>query len=84
MFQHGGLFGSLTVRENVGLPLREHSGLDDRLIDEIAAWKLAMTGLETEVGSQYPAELSVGMMKRASLARALALDPELLFEIGSP
>jgi len=79
MFQHGGLFGSLTVQENVGLPLREHTGLDDALIDEIAAAKLAMTGLEPHVGAQYPAELSGGMMKRASLARALALDPELLF-----
>jgi phospholipid/cholesterol/gamma-HCH transport system ATP-binding protein len=79
MFQHGGLFGSLTVKENVGLPLREHSRLDDRLIDEIAAWKLAITGLKPEVGAQYPAELSGGMIKRASLARALALDPELLF-----
>jgi phospholipid/cholesterol/gamma-HCH transport system ATP-binding protein len=79
MFQHGGLFGSLTVKENVGLPLREHSRLDDTLIDEIAAWKLAITGLKPEVGAQYPAELSGGMMKRASLARALALDPELLF-----
>ena len=79
MFQHGGLFGALTVRQNIGLPLREHTRLDDALIDEIAAWKLAMTGLEPEVGMQYPSELSGGMMKRASLARALALDPELLF-----
>ncbi|MEF8699682.1 MAG: ATP-binding cassette domain-containing protein [Candidatus Accumulibacter sp. UW20] len=79
MFQHGGLFGSLTVKENVGLPLREHSRLDDTLIDEIVAWKLALTGLRPEVGAQYPSELSGGMMKRASLARALALDPELLF-----
>ena len=79
MFQHGGLFGSLTVNENVGLPLREHTRLADALIDEIATWKLAMTGLERKVGAQYPSELSGGMMKRASLARALALDPELLF-----
>ena len=79
MFQHGGLFASLTVKENVGLPLREHTALDDVLIDEIADWKLSMTGLKPEVGAQYPPELSGGMMKRASLARALALDPELLF-----
>ncbi len=79
MFQHGGLFGSLTVTENIGLPLREHTTLADNLIDEIAAWKLAMTGLKPEAGAQYPSELSGGMMKRASLARALALDPELLF-----
>jgi len=79
MFQHGGLFGALTVKENIGLPLREHTGLDDALIDEIAMAKLAMTGLTAEVGAQYPSELSGGMMKRASLARALALDPEVLF-----
>jgi len=79
MFQHGGLFGSLTVQENIGLPLREHTELEDALIDEIAAAKLALTGLKAEVGAQYPSELSGGMMKRASLARALALDPELLF-----
>jgi len=79
MFQHGGLFGSLTVQENIGLPLREHTDLADDLIDEIAASKLAMAGLDPAVGAQYPAELSGGMMKRASLARALALDPELLF-----
>jgi len=79
MFQHGGLFGSLTVNENIGLPLREHTKIDNALIDEIAAWKLAMAGLEPEAGTKYPPELSGGMLKRASLARALALDPELLF-----
>lgn len=79
MFQGGGLFGSLNVHENVGLPLHEHTALDATLIDEIAAWKIALTGLAAEAGRQYPSELSGGMLKRAALARALALDPELLF-----
>lgn len=79
MFQQGGLFGSLTVLENVGLPLREHTALDDALIDEIAAWKISLTGLAPETAQQYPSELSGGMRKRAALARALALDPALLF-----
>jgi phospholipid/cholesterol/gamma-HCH transport system ATP-binding protein len=79
MFQLGGLFDSLTVLENIGLPLREHTKLPNGLIDEIAVSKLAMVGLKPEVGAQYPSEISGGMMKRASLARAIAFDPELLF-----
>ena len=79
MFQRGGLFSSLTVRQNVGLPLREHRDLDDTLIDEIAEWKLALTGLPPDAGLKLPGDLSGGMLKRAALARAIALDPELLF-----
>lgn len=79
MFQKGGLFSALTVRENVGLPLREHSPLDSALIDGIAEWKLALTGLPAGSGLKLPDEMSGGMLKRAALARALALDPELLF-----
>jgi phospholipid/cholesterol/gamma-HCH transport system ATP-binding protein len=79
MFERGGLFGSLTVSENVGLPLREHTELGDRLIDEIAAVKIALTGLPSAAGAKYPAELSGGMRKRVALARAIALDPRLLF-----
>jgi phospholipid/cholesterol/gamma-HCH transport system ATP-binding protein len=79
MFQNGGLFGALTVKENVGLPMREHTSLSDAEIDEIADKKLVMTGLKPEAFQQYPSELSGGMMKRAALARALSLGPELLF-----
>lgn len=79
LFQHGGLFGALTVLENIGLPLREHRPLDDAAVDAIAAQKLAAVGLDAAVGSQYPSQLSGGMLKRAALARALVLEPELLF-----
>ena len=79
MFQGGGLFGALSVRQNVGLPLREHSTLDSALVDRMAEWKLALTGLPPEAGLKRPSELSGGMLKRAALARAIALDPELLF-----
>ena len=79
MFQGGGLFSALDVRENVGLPLREHSALDPALVDAIAEWKLALTGLPPDAGLKMPNELSGGMLKRAALARAIALDPELLF-----
>ena len=78
MFQRGGLFSALTVRANAGLPLREHTALDGETIDAIADWKLMQTGLPADAGWKRPDELSGGMLKRASLARALALDPELL------
>ena len=79
MFQYGGLFSALNVRANVGLPLREHSELDHALIDRIAEWKLSLTGLPPEASLKLPNELSGGMAKRASLARSIALDPEMLF-----
>ncbi len=79
MFQHGALFSALTVAENVGAPLREYTRLSDTLIDEIAALKLALVGLPPESGVKYPSEISGGMRKRAALARAIALDPELIF-----
>ncbi len=79
MFERGALFSSLTVLENVGMPLREHTHLDDRFIDQIAAVKIALVGLPATAADKFPSELSGGMRKRAALARGLALDPELVF-----
>ncbi|PZU51633.1 MAG: ABC transporter ATP-binding protein [Sphingobium sp.] len=79
LFQGGALFSTLTVAENVEVPIREYyPNIGPVLRDEIAAYKIRMTGLPAEAGPKYPAELSGGMKKRAGLARALALDPDLL------
>lgn len=79
LFQQGALFSSLSVRENVQFPMREHLELPQRLMDEIALTKLAMVGLDAHDAEKLPSELSGGMTKRAALARALALDPDILF-----
>jgi phospholipid/cholesterol/gamma-HCH transport system ATP-binding protein len=79
LFQHGALFSSLNVRQNIQVPMREHFKLPQKLMDELADLKLSMVGLKPEVGNQMPSELSGGMIKRVALARALALDPDLVF-----
>lgn len=79
LFQQGALFSSLTVRQNIQFPLRENLVLSQSLMDEIATAKLEMVGLAPEDGDKFPAELSGGMTKRVALARALALDPAIVF-----
>jgi phospholipid/cholesterol/gamma-HCH transport system ATP-binding protein len=80
LFQGGALFSTLTVAENVQVPLREfYPELDPALLDEIASYKVVMSGLPADAGPKFPSELSGGMKKRAGLARALAMDPDLLF-----
>ncbi|MDQ0456000.1 ABC transporter ATP-binding protein [Rhizobium paknamense] len=79
LFQHGALFSALTVKENIQLPMREYLKLPPWLMDELAYMKIQMVGLHPDAGDKYPSELSGGMIKRAGLARALALDPDLVF-----
>lgn len=79
LFQAGALFSSQTVAQNIQVPLREYTSMSEKLMDEIAAMKLNMVGLPPDTADKYPSELSGGMIKRAALARSLALDPELLF-----
>jgi phospholipid/cholesterol/gamma-HCH transport system ATP-binding protein len=79
LFQDGALFSSLTVAENIQVAMRENLSLPQGLMDELAALKIAMVGLPADAGLKYPSELSGGMRKRAGLARALAVDPEILF-----
>jgi phospholipid/cholesterol/gamma-HCH transport system ATP-binding protein len=79
LFQQGALFSSLTVLQNVQFPMREHLGISQGLMDEVAQAKLEMVGLKRSDAGKYPSELSGGMTKRVALARSLALDPELVF-----
>jgi len=79
LFQDGALFSSLTVAQNIEVPLKEYYDMPPRLMDEIAAFKIGMVGLAEETADKFPAQLSGGMRKRAGLARALALDPAIVF-----
>ena len=79
LFQAGALFSSLTVAENIALPLVEYTDLSKKMIDEIVAFKINLVGLKQVDGSLYPSEISGGMKKKSALARALSMDPKLLF-----
>ncbi|MCI1279570.1 MAG: ATP-binding cassette domain-containing protein [Nitrospira sp.] len=79
MFQHGALFSSMTLAENVAVPLREHTSLSADVIRDIVALKIALVGLPPDSAIKFPSELSGGMRRRAALARAIVMDPELLF-----
>ncbi len=79
LFQNGALFSSLTVAENIQAPMREHTDLSQGLMDELAALKIRLVGLPADAGAKFPSQLSGGMRKRVGLARALALDAEILF-----
>jgi phospholipid/cholesterol/gamma-HCH transport system ATP-binding protein len=79
LFQHGALFSALTVLENVQVPMREYLDLPQALMDELALLKIELVGLPPDAARKFPSELSGGMIKRAALARALALDPDLVF-----
>lgn len=79
LFQNGALFSGLTVKQNIQMPMRETRDLSQSLMDELAMLKIALVGLKPDAADKFPSELSGGMVKRAALARALALDPELVF-----
>lgn len=79
MFQHGALFSSLTVLENIAFPLHEETKLNNKTIEEIARLKLSLVGLSQDVAHKFPSELSGGMIKRAAIARAIVLDPKIVF-----
>lgn len=79
LFQHGALFSSLTVMQNIQVPMREYLTLSNKLMDELALMKMELVGLSLNAANKYPSQLSGGMIKRAGLARALALDPTVIF-----